>query len=890
MLTAGRFGRQLKSLLWRASIDDEVGAELDFHLDMLARELAGAGMDPAAARAEALRRFGDIDHVHATCRSIGAQREREMRRTEYLAELRQDVIYALRQLAKSPSFTIVAVLTLALGIGATTAIFSAVRSVVLRPLAYAHPDRVVALFERWEGQDGSVSAGVYVDWREQSASFAAMAAEQFSGFNLTDGDTPERVSGGRVTHNFYDVFGVRPLLGRTFTPDEDRPGADQVVVLGHGLWTRRYGADAEIVGRSIRLSGREYTVIGVMPPGFDPTASGEELWVPIAFTPERRAQHDEHYLTVAALLKPGVTPEQAQAEMEPIARRIAELYPNAVRGGVHVVPMAEVLIGDYGQRLLIMLGAVAFVLLIACGNVANLLLARGAARAKEIAIRAAIGAGQGRILRQLLTESVVLALVSAAVGLALAYGAIRVLVAMAPDGIPRLDETRIDGAVLAFTLALASVSSILFGLVPALRAARGNLQGALREGGRGMGSARDRVRSALIIAEVALALTLLVGAGLLIRSAVHLQSVRPGFDPSGVLTARLALPASSYERPDHVARTFRSVAERLAQVPGVRAAAVVSQAPMGPGGGSNGLVPEGKPLVMESAIDSRLRIVTPDYTTAMRIPLKRGRLFTDQDVAGRERVMIVSEELARRAWPNEDPIGKRITCCEGSPDDPRWKTVVGVVGDVRSAGPTVEVGPEFYLPIDQIPPEAWDWIQRTMTVVARGDGDPVALTGAMRSAVRAVDPTLPLYRISTMHEAIRASTAQARFNTALLGTFGVVGLLLAAAGIYSVIAYFVSLRTHEIGVRMALGASARDVVSLMTWQGLRPILVGVAIGGVAAFAATRVLRGSLYGVSATDPLTFVGVAAVLVVVGLLATLIPARRATRVDPTRALQSA
>jgi predicted permease len=631
-------------------------------------------------------------------------------------------------------------------------------------------------------------------------------------------------------------------------------------------------------------------VIGVMPSNFDPSASGEELWVPIAFTPERRAEHDEHYLLVTALLKPGVSLAQAQAEMEPIARRIGELFPDAVRGGVHVASLSEVLIGDFRQRLLILLGAVGFVLLIACGNVANLLLARGAARAKEIAIRAAIGAGRGRIVRQLLTESAVLALVSAAVGLALAYGAIRVLVAAAPDGIPRLGETRIDGVVLLFALGLATLSSVVFGLVPALRAARQDLQVTLRDGGRGMGTARDTVRTGLIVSEVALALTLLVGAGLLIRSAMHLQSVAPGFDTTGVLTARLALPQATYGEPAHVARTFKSIVEQLRQAPGVRAAAVVSQAPMGPGGGSNGLVPEGKPLTMENTIDSRLRIITPEYLTAMRIPLKRGRLFTDRDVAGGERVMIVSEALARRAWPNEDPIGKRIACCEGAPDDPRWKTVVGVVGDVRSDGPTVEVGPEFYLPIDQIPPEAWDWIQRTMTLVVRGESAPAALTSAMRGAVRAVDPSLPLYRIATMSEALRASTAQARFNTLLLASFGAIGLLLAAAGIYSVIAYFVSMRTHEIGVRMALGATTRDIVTLMTWQGLRPVFIGVAIGAVTAFATTRLLRGSLYGVSATDPLTFAGVVVVLVAVGLVATLIPARRAMRVEPTRALQSA
>jgi len=888
---AGSFGRQLTSLLWRAPVDEEVDAELDFHVEMLARELVESGVAPGVARAEALRRFGDFDAVLTTCREAGRQRDRDMRRTEYLAELRQDAAYAIRQLRKSPAFTAVAVLTLALGIGATTAIFSVVRSVVLRPLPYAHPERVTAVFERYEDHDGQMSDGNYVDMEAQAKSFTHLAAELYTSFNLAEGDAPERVAAGRVTHNFFEVFGVKPALGREILPEEDQPGRELVVVLSHDLWTSRFGADPRVIGRAIRLGGRDYTVVGVMPEGFDPTLSEERLWVPIAFTPERRAQHDEHHLLVVGLLRPGVSSSQATGEVDRIMRDLAQRYPDQTgqRGG-RVRPMADVLTGDYRQRLFILLGAVAFVLLIACGNVANLLLARGAARTKEIAVRAALGAGRGRIARQLLTESVVLALVAAVVGVALAYVGVRALVAAAPPDIPRLTQTRIDLPVLAFALGAAVLSSLVFGLVPALRASRQDLQGTLREGGRGMGSARDTVRNVLVAAEVALALTLLTGAGLLVRSAINLQAVRPGFDPSGVVTARLALPQPAYADPARVTRTFTEIVDRLKASPGVTAAAVVSGAPMGPGGGgSNGLIPEGRPLAMESTIDARLRIITPDYLSAMRIPLKQGRAFTPQDAAGRERVMIVSEGFARRAWPNESAIGKRVACCEGGPDDPRWKTVVGVAGDVRSVGPAVDAVPEFYLPIDQAPAEAWDWLQRALTIVARGR-DAGTVTTAMRDAVRVVDPTLPLYSISTMNDAIRAATAEARFHTMLLGAFGVLGLILAAVGIYSVIAYFVSLRTHEIGVRMALGARPRDVVRLMTWQGLRPILVGVAVGTAAALAATRLLRGSLYGVSASDPLTLTVVAASLVAVGLVATLIPARRATRVDPTRALQSA
>ena len=883
---------QLRSLIWRASVADEVDAELAFHVEMVVRELIEKGASPEAARAEALRRFGDLEAVRGACATIGTRREEEMRRTEYLSEIKQDVAFAIRQLRKTKAFTTVAVLTLALGIGATAAIFSAVQSVVLRPFAHADPERVTFLFERWKDLDGSVSDGNYWDWTQQVTSFEALGALRYSSFNLADEESPERVLGARATHGLFRVFDVRPFLGRVFTAEEDEPGRNMVTVLSHQLWTRRFDADPSIIGRPIRLGGGEYTVIGVMPATFDPTLSDEELWVPMALTAERKAEHDEHHLVVIGLLKPNVTRERAQTEMEQVMQGLAERYPddNADRSA-RVAPFAEILIGDYRERLFILLGAVGFVLLIACGNVANLLLARGAARGKEIAIRAAVGAGRGRIVRQMLTESVVLSVVAAVIGLGLAYGGIRLLVASAPPGIPRLDQTRIDGVVLAFTVGIALLSSMVFGMMPALRAARQNLQGVLKEGGRSVGgSTRDRVRTSLVTLEVALAVMLLVGAGLLIRSASFLGRVDPGFSPRGVLAARVALPKESYADPGAVARAFKEIVADLGRQPGVRSAAIVSQAPLGPGGGSNGLVPEGRALSAANSIDSRMRIVTPDYFSTMGISLQAGRTFTDRDVAGMERVMIVTEALARQAWPNESAIGKRIACCEGSETDPRWKTIVGVVKDVRSQGPAVAAVPEFFVPIDQVPPEAWEWTQRTMTLVAKANGDPATITGAMRAAVKRVDPAVPLYSITTMDDAIRSATAESRFNTLLLTTLGTIGLLLAAVGVYSVIGYFVSLRSHEIGVRMALGASARDILGLMTWQGVRPVLVGVVLGMLAAAGVTRLLRSSLYGVTATDPATFGGVVAILVAVGLLASLIPARRATLVDPTRALQEA
>jgi predicted permease len=882
---------QLKSLIWKATAAEEVDAELAFHIEMRTRELIAHGRHPDAARREAVERFGDLGGVGDTCKSIATERDRDVRRTEYLSELRQDFRFAVRQLLKAPGFTLVAVATLALGIGATTAIFSAVRAVVLRPFAYAHPDRVVLVAETWRDRISNAAVGNYIDWQAQSKSFEQMAGVQYASFNVTEDGAPDRVPGARVTWNFFPVFGVSPERGRAFTADEDQPGHDQVVVLSHQLWQQRFAGSADILGRAMRVDGRQFTIIGVMPPGFDPVTAREQMWVPAAFTPERRAMRDEHYLDVYGLLKPNATPQQAQRELDGIARTLRARFPrdNGERG-VRVTPLSDFVIGNFRQRLFVTFGAVALVLLIACGNVANLLLARGAARAKEMAIRIAIGAGRGRIIRQLLTESVALALAGSLAGLGVAWAAVRMLVAIAPPGIPRLDETRIDATVLLFTLVAAMMSAIAFGMAPALRAGRQDLQSIMKEGGRSFAAGtRDRLRTVLIVAEVALALTLLVAAGLLVRSALYLQRVDPGFNPGGLITARVALPGQAYRQgADQSAQTFMQIAERLRHIPGVRRAALTSQAPMGPGESSNGLLPEGKAVDPKNFIDARLRIVTPGYFEAMGIRLVRGRDFDVHDTRASNLGMIVSEALAKAAWPNEDAIGKRIRCCEGGADDPKWKTVIGIAADVRSNGPMQDPIPEFYVPAQQVPPEAWDWVQRAMTLVVRSSSsDPASLVPAIRAAVRSVDATVPVYMVQTLDESLRETLAPARFNTMLLGALGVIGLLLAAVGIYSVIAYFVSQRTHEIGVRIALGASTTSVLRLMTWEGLRPVLVGVAVGAVGALWATRLIGTSLYGVRSNDPLTFVAVAALLIGVSVLATLIPARRASKVDPVRAL---
>jgi putative ABC transport system permease protein len=884
-------GRIKAALFGRASTRQQVDAELDFHIEMLAQDLVRDGMTPDAALAAARARFGDLDQLRADCATAATQRDRTLRRSSFFADFRQDVRQALRQLRLSPTFTGASVLTLALGIGATTTIFGAVDSVVLEPFAWADPSRVVDVSERWHDMDGNVSVGNFVDWRDQAHTFTAMAAEQFSPVNVSEGSTSERVGGGRVTGDFFRVFGVRPALGRVLGPEDAREGQAGTAVLSYGLWLRRFGGDRRVLNRVVRFNDMPVTVVGVMPRGFDPSSSGEEIWLPRSFNPSERAQHDEHFLLVVGLLAPGVTIAHAQADLDPVAHDLRQRFPqDDAERGVRVRLLSDMIIGDQRGRLLTVLGAVSFVLLIACGNVANLLLARGNARSHELAIRTALGARRGRLVRQLLTESVVLALCSAIVGLGLAWLGIKLVIGSAPEGaFPRLDEAGIDGRVLLFTLGAALVSAILSGLAPALRAARSDVQTTLRAGGRGAGNARDRLRGALIVAEVALALALLDGAGLLVRSAMHLDRTPLGFDPSGVLAARLSLPAAGYPEPGRVGQTFLTIANVLRQVPGVTSAAIVSQAPVSSGSTDNGLIPEGRPRDVRYAIQSRMRLASSGYLNVMRIPLIEGRDFTDQDVSGAPRVMIVSRAFAEQAWPGGDAIGKRILCCEGSPTDPMWKTVIGVAGDVRSDGPQSVASPEFYLPIAQAPVAAWTWVQRTMTLVARTtSGDAAALTPALRAAVQSVDPSVPLFAITTMHQAVRKSTAEHRFNTLLLLTLALVGLALSGAGIASVVAFFVTARTREIGVRMAMGATGSGIIALLVRQNMRPLGIGLLLGLAGAAAATRLLRGSLYGVQAVDPVTAIAVILAVALVALVAIVIPARRATRVDPVVVLQ--
>ncbi|HEY1912143.1 MAG TPA: ABC transporter permease [Vicinamibacterales bacterium] len=884
------FGR----VFWRPRVGDEVDEELAFHFEMRVRDLVERGWEPSAARREARRRVGNLDATRDQLRTLGTKRNRTMQRWQYAGELAQDIVFAFRQLRKNPGFAAVAILTLALGIGGTTAIFSLLNAVLLHPLPLRESERLLVVGEVYQGNLSSMSAGNYIDAAAGTVnSLEGLAAANFLNFNLADGVSPERVVAATVTANFFDVMGARPELGRTFTSQEDQPGNERVVVLSHHLWARQLGGRGDIVGRDIRMNGVNYTVVGVMPASFDLSTDTEDLWTPIAFTPQQRVLHDEHHLEVYGRLKPGVSREQLQRDLEAVAVRNQHDFPQDCTGLTFATrPFGEQFVGDYRARLIVLFGAVAVILLIACSNVGNLLLARGAARGREIAVRTALGAGRGRIIRQLLTESVVLALAAAAAGVAIAHWAILALVAWTPPGVPRIERARIDPAALVVAIALAFLSSVLCGLAPALRLARSDVQRSLRDGGRGAsgGGFRDRVRVSLIVAEVALSLLLLFGAGLLIRSAIAREQVPLGFESAGVLTARFTLPDAVYTDPVRESDVLRRINEAAAQLPGVTASTVTQYVAMGGGGGGNGLFPEGAPEpVITHLVPSVLHLTTPGFFKTMRTPIVKGRGFTDDDRAGGEKVMIVSVALAAKAFPGQDPIGKRIDCCEPGPEGGHnWKTVIGVAADLRSQGPSIGPRPEFYLPLAQAPQAAWHWF-RTFYVVVKTDGDPLRLAEPVRAAIARVDPDLPLFDVKTMDQRIDRTLSESRFNTLLLSLLGGIGLLLAAGGIYGVIAYFVSQRTQEIGVRIALGASRRSVVVLILAQALKPVAIGVVVGVVAALAASRVLSSQLFGVTRTDPLTIVAVVATLLGVALVASAIPARRAASIDPTRALQA-
>ena len=804
----------------------------------------------------------------------------------------QDIRYAVRKLSRTPGFTTIAAFTLALAIGATTAIFSVIDGVLLKPLPFRDPQRVVRVTNLRDGNRMVSSVPDFLDIRAQSKSYASLAALDNQAMNLTGGSEPERISAARVGATFWSLLGVTPQVGRGFAPNEDSQSAARTVVLSDGLWKRRFGGDRRIVGKTIALDGNSFTVIGVAPAGFS-FPDRPDVWIPLVFAqddlnPDGRGAH---WMGIMGRLAPNVTVTQATSELVTITRRLEQQYPesNTNMSGA-VIPMQEYLVGDVRPALYVMLGAVAFVLLIACANVANLLLVRAASRESEMAVRTALGAGAWRLVRQLVIESVLLAMIGGVFGTLLALWGVDLLLSMAPNGLPRINEVTVNGSVLVFTAGVTAVTGVLFGLFPALHAARANVGGMLKEGMRGSsgGVASRRARNTLVMAEMALAVVLLVGAGLLIRSFSKLLAVDPGFRAERVVTFAIAAPDTKYGQYAQRRELVSNLVERMKRVPGAQGAAVVTGLPL-----SNimmrtsahivGTPPE-RPGERKS---TDVAMATPGYFTTMGIPLVAGRDFTDRDGSGAPVVSIVNQEFVKRYFPNENPIGKRIelgwdqdTASTGG-NMTLGGEIVGVVANVKRRGLSQEVFPETYA----------SYMQPTFSnfsVVVRSTADPSTVMAAIRAQMRELDRDLPLSDLRQLKELVAASVSRPRFYTTILGVFASIALILAAVGIYGVISYAVSLRTRELGIRIALGATGRQVSGLVLQQGVGLAIAGVAVGGAGAYWLTRLLSKLLFGVSATDPLTFVGVAALLTAIAAIASFVPARRAAKVDPLLAMR--
>ena len=809
----------------------------------------------------------------------------------------QDFRYALRQLRKSPGFTAVAVITLALGIGANTAIFSVVNGALLRPLAFKEPDRLVHVWhvppaKSFPGMTTfAVSAANYLDWKSQNQVFENMAIYTYHGFTLTGGDKPEQVDAGAVSSSFFETLGVQPMLGHVFLPQDDQPGRSNVVVFSHRFWQDHFGSNADIVGHNINIDGQNFLVAGVMPPSFRfPDVA--QVWTPMGWTDKERAVRGEHHYAVVARLKSGIALKQAQAAMNTISSRLEQLYPEDDKGwGAVVVPLHDDLVSDVRPALLVLLGAVAFVLLIACVNVANLALAKTLSRRKEIAIRTALGASSARVLRQILAETVLLALAGGALGLTFAHSGVRLIMAFLADKLPRSIDVGLDAKVLAFTAAISLLTGIVAGALPALRLTGADVNQALKQGlGRtdSDSGGGHRTRSILVVAEVALSLLLLIGAGLMVRSFQQLHGVNPGFDSHGVLTMTAAVSRAKFPLPAEQASFFERVLQRVRTLPGVESAGVVDDVPLDNGGSHQPIAIEGRPVVaMSEQPEVDVRLVSPGYLSAMRIPILRGRDIGDGDIAGRPAVVLISESMARQFWPGEDAVGKRLTLTF-FPDAVR--EVVGVVGDVKlDSLDQTRPSAALYFPLDQLSvPANGGWNSFPMTLVVRSTTNPAGMVSAVSSAVREVDRDIPVRDIFTMDDLVTNSLSQPRLNMLLLGAFATLALLLAAIGIYSVLSYSVKRRVQEIGIRLALGARIGDVLRMVVVEGMKPTLLGVVIGAVCALGMGHVLSSLIYGVKPTDPVTFLAVGFLLATIALFASIIPAYRAAKVDPMVALR--
>ncbi len=808
-----------------------------------------------------------------------------------MTTLMQDLRYGIRMLAKNPGFTVVAIITLALGIGANTALFSVVNGVLLNPLPYWQPDRLMALYSRTpEFPNSTTSYPNFLDWVRDNRSFSALAAYREDDFNLTGMGAPERVPAEMISASLFPLLGVKPVIGRIFSPEEDQVGAAPVVLISGGLWNRKFGSSPEALGKSLTLNGAAYTIVGVIPVDFH-YFPRRDVYAPIGQwnDPTFRDRRASMGMNAVGRLKPGVTFEQAIADMEGLGRHLAGAYPEADKGtGITLVPLKQNVVGDIQGVLLVLLAAVGFVLLIACVNVANLLLARSTARTHEFAMRSALGASRGRVIRQLLTESLLLALAGGGLGLLLASWGLQGALKVLPEALARAEEVHLDGRVLLFMLAASVLAGIMFGLAPALKNSQHDIHETLREGGRGVSGARHRAQSVFVVVEMALALVLLAGAGLMIRSLSKLWRVDPGFDPHNVLTFYTSSPPIS--SPDNIRSTWRHIHDNLAVIPGIKAVSVTAgSVPMG----SDSDLPfwlEGQPKPPSQAEMkvTQLYLVQPDYLKVMKTPLERGRFLTTQDNEHSPLVIVIDDRFARLYFGNQDPIGKRVnfdifnTTAE----------IAGVVGHVKQGGldtdSTSPVQAQCYMPLWQLPDQFMPLVAKGVGVAVRTNGPPMAQVSDIRRALSQIDSQMVMYSTQTMDGVISDSLAARRFSMILLGIFAALALVMSCVGIYGVISYLAGQRTHEIGIRIALGAERRDVLRMVLGEGAKMALVGVAIGLVAAFGLTRLMANMLFGVSAHDPLSFAAVAGLLIMVALAACYIPARRAMKVDPMVALR--
>jgi predicted permease len=868
-------------------VQREVDDELRFHLEMKTKELTEAGVPPTEADRRARAQFGDIEFTRQYMNHTDRGRMLDERRAEFGDELRQDIRFSLRQLRRNPGFTAIALITLALGIGANTAIFSVVRGVLLRQLPYAAPESLVRVFSTYEGELSSVSPADFNDWARQSKLLAGLSASNESTVNLTGTGTAERFRQARVSANAFQLLGVKPALGRAFLPGEDKADAQRVVILSDGLWRTRFGADPRIIGKTITLDGYATEIVGVAPPEMR-YPRPVDMWLTTRFTDRELSDRNRgaRWIDVFGRLAPGVSIQQASSELATIAKQLEQRDPNHNTGySTHLIPLQNQLTGSVRVPLMILLIAVGFVLLIACANVASLMLGRTAARETEMAVRTALGAGRGRLVRQLLTESTCLALLGGVLGLGLALVATRVLVAMAPRDLPRMFDVHVDTTVLAYTLGTTAVAALLFGSIPALQASVGKLASTLREGGRGSGGrpGSAHARSALVVAEMTLALMLLTGAGLMLRSFERLRKVNPGFVPEHVSTFSVSLSPVKYETLEQQRVFAATLLEQVHRIPGVDTAGLSFNLPLMGGGFVISFTVQGRPApAPNDEPAAQLRVVSPGYFKAMGIPLRRGRGIESIDRDGAPRAFVISEETARLYFKGEDPIGKHLEFGWGRDGTRLSGEIVGIVGDVRQGTLRSDVSPHAYAAFDQ-------WPIDELTVVMRTKGDPAAVLRSARSVVAALDKDLPVYDAFTLESMVSRSLGQPRFYLTLLSVFAVLAVVLAAVGIYGVIAYTVQQRTRELGIRMALGASAENVVAMVVGRGFVLALAGVALGSVGAFAVTRVMRSLLFGVSERDPATFIAVAVLLGVVALVASWIPARRAAKVDPLAAMRT-